>query len=677
MKQKIAILGGGWGAISTALLLTDPANPRRDDYEITIYQLGWRLGGKGASGRGPDGRIEEHGLHVWMGFYDNSFRAIQRVYDEVQPIFRRDYPDSPFTSWRDAFKPHSYIVLAENIDAQWKTWGIDFPTNDETPGVGPSGPLSPWDYLQMLLQFLWNHHRSTAAVHHSDGTILQAAVDLLERSEPDNPEHHGLLRDRMIGFLDGLRRDFHPLDSISDDLRRITLVLELGAVTIKGLIEDGILTHPDGLDALDRYDLREWLRRHGASRSAVDSAPVRGLYDLVFGYQNGEIGRPNFAAGAAIRSMLRIGLTYKGAIFWKMQAGMGDTVFAPPYLVLKERGVRFEFFHRVTNLQVDPDGQSIDAVDIDLQATLKPEYADYDPLVVVGGLPCWPAAPRYEQLIEGEALRAGGINPESFYTPWRNPARRVLRRGEDFDRVILGISIAAFPYLCRELIEHNPRFADMVNNVATVRTQAFQLWLTKDLGELGWKQPSPVLDAYADPLNTWADMSQLIDREDWPAGLVGNIAYFCGPMVGGLAPPERTDEPLLALTRTRQAALDYVQGAAGFLWPDAAPEGNPRGLDFTLLAAPDATTPMDHFDAQFFRANIDPSERYVLSLKGTTEYRLGADESGFDNLILTGDWTRNGFNAGCIEATTMAGMRAANALCGYPKLEEISGLEPG
>ena len=31
--------------------------------------------------------------------------------------------------------------------------------------------------------------------------------------------------------------------------------------------------------------------------------------------------------------------TYRGALFWKMRAGMGDVVFAPFYEVLKRRGV--------------------------------------------------------------------------------------------------------------------------------------------------------------------------------------------------------------------------------------------------------------------------------------------------------------------------------------------------
>ena len=37
-----------------------------------------------------------------------------------------------------------------------------------------------------------------------------------------------------------------------------------------------------------------------------------------------------------------------------MNAGMGDTIFAPIYEVLKRRGVTFNFFHRVTSLNQAP-----------------------------------------------------------------------------------------------------------------------------------------------------------------------------------------------------------------------------------------------------------------------------------------------------------------------------------
>ena len=69
-------------------------------------------------------------------------------------------------------------------------------------------------------------------------------------------------------------------------------------------------------------------------------------------------------------------------------------------------------------------------------------------------------------------------------------------------------------------------------------------------------------------------------------------------------------------------------------------------------------------DAQYFRVNVDPSELYVQSVPGSTQYRLTADGSGFDNLFLAGDWLRTGINAGCVEAATMGGLQAARAISG-------------
>ena len=74
MTTRVAILGGGAGGVTAAFELT--ATPDlREQYEVTVYQRGWRLGGKGASGRNQERgqRIEEHGLHMWMGFYEQAF----------------------------------------------------------------------------------------------------------------------------------------------------------------------------------------------------------------------------------------------------------------------------------------------------------------------------------------------------------------------------------------------------------------------------------------------------------------------------------------------------------------------------------------------------------------------------------------------------------------------------
>src|SRR5437773_7559132 len=97
-KRKIAVLGGGVGALTTAFELTnDPG--WQDRYEITVYQMGWRLGGKCASSHNPEygQRIEEHGLHIWLGFYENSFRIIRRCYEELnRPA------GTPLATWQEA-----------------------------------------------------------------------------------------------------------------------------------------------------------------------------------------------------------------------------------------------------------------------------------------------------------------------------------------------------------------------------------------------------------------------------------------------------------------------------------------------------------------------------------------------------------------------------------------------
>jgi predicted NAD/FAD-binding protein len=51
-KQKIAILGGGVGAMSAALELTSIPD-WQERYVITVYQMGWRLGGQRRQRTGP------------------------------------------------------------------------------------------------------------------------------------------------------------------------------------------------------------------------------------------------------------------------------------------------------------------------------------------------------------------------------------------------------------------------------------------------------------------------------------------------------------------------------------------------------------------------------------------------------------------------------------------------
>src|SRR5262245_38331421 len=101
-RGRVAILGGGMAGVAAAWELSRPGWQDRHE-SITLYQRGWLLGGKGASTRDPEGRILEHGLHVWLGYYDNAFRLMRECYAELDRTHRD--PGAPIRTWRDAFAP--------------------------------------------------------------------------------------------------------------------------------------------------------------------------------------------------------------------------------------------------------------------------------------------------------------------------------------------------------------------------------------------------------------------------------------------------------------------------------------------------------------------------------------------------------------------------------------------
>ena len=92
-----------------------------------------------------------------------------------------------------------------------------------------------------------------------------------------------------------------------------------------------------------------------------------------------------------------------------------------------------------------------------------------------------------------------------------------------------------------------------------------------------------------------------------------------------------------------------------------------------LLHDPAGRRGAERAEAQYWRANAAPWDGYVQSLPGSGRYRLAADGSGFDNLVLAGDWIDCGLNAGCIEAAVIAGMQAANAASGRGLGEGVLG----
>ena len=687
--KKIAIIGSGVGATTAAYAITQlPDWETR--YEITIYQLGWRMGGKGASGRNAaEGqRIEEHGLHIWAGFYENGFRLMRDCYDQLNTTGLRS-PDAPLGTLDKAFKGLNHFLLADEVTQPDGTrslhpWRIDFVPNGDKPGEGGVLP-SPFAYAQMLLETIetcmkdlggWfetsTAHRLPDAFH---GAFARAGLPV----EAETPVHHLHRYARSLDqnayrhskselmtmaalarHAQGWQSDFRTGgEDESDTTRRMHYLISLSLAFFRGAVENGLFRA--GFDAIDDWEISQWLLHYGASEEAVYSAVFRGCYDYVFGYPGGVTDHRSVGAGTAIRGLLRLAFTYKGALFYKMQAGMGDTIFGPYYQMLKHRGVTFKFFNAATNLALSEDKNEIAAIDMVEQAEML--SGGYDPLVDVRGLPCWPSEPLWDQLKDGAKLKASGVDFESEKTAPTGRAYR-LQKGRDFDLVILGASLGSLGYMTPELSSASERWRMMLDKVPTVATHAAQFWSTKTPEELGWNalvaahnpgdqsDLKTVITSFAEPLDTWADMSDLLVREDWPGDGPSAIAYFCSPAHdAGVDPGPFKD-------RVRQwADTDLTR-----MWPGALKDG---AFDSDILFADGADTGQEKFDKQYFRQNFYGSERYVLSVPNSVQYRLAPDGTGFENLYIAGDWTRCGINAGCVEAATISGLAAARGLTGH------------
>jgi uncharacterized protein with NAD-binding domain and iron-sulfur cluster len=711
MPEKIAVLGGGAGALSAVFELTS-VKDWREKYDITVYQLGWRLGGKGASGRNPAKfqRIEEHGLHIWFGSYDNAFNMMQRCYNKLGLNL--------LDGNKAAFVPHTYVSLEELHEDEWENWIFEFPRNDHKPG-DPTLHCTPLEHLKLLASWLvdrlddlpemWKNtpvHRLgilsqepdwlkkfTNQLPQSvkqiiDGSLaefLQKAHDLIHLL---TATHHRGPHFDAISWLLQTVHDFWckvvgTLSEVDDKLRRINTLMELALVIAKGLVKD-VIFQPDGYEAINDFDLRQWLKKHGANDVLIYSGCIRGFYDACFAYPNGKTDNDpstdkkrniciavyeptrqgNLEAGSALHAFFRMTFEYRGSLMWKMTAGMGDIVFAPLYLLLKQQGVKFKFFHKVVKLIPDANNESIEQIQISRQVNLEDGQEEYDPLIYVKDMACWPNAPLKEQLAKGIDIE--GYNLESYWTPWQDVEPNIfLKKGEDFDRVVLGISIGALKEICDPLQQVNNRWRLMLENIKTVQSQSFQLWLREPFSKLGWPSKEPVITGFVQPFATWADMSQTLEAEEWSDITDASkldVAYFCAQLEeddNNIPPSSVHNYPQLRLKNVISNALKWHSASITYLWRNI---GKEQGL-WDMLA-PESIDEQMRFDWQYFRANIDPSERYVLSVAGSSKYRLKPGESGFSNLYLAGDWTWNIYNLGAVESAVISGRMAAQALSG-------------
>ena len=698
MAKRVAIVGGGPAGLAAAWEIAT-----RSDAEVTLYQMGWRLGGKLATSRNADvaQRIEEHGIHILFGAYENTFHLLQAAHAKL------------ITEWKDDFEESNHASLCEWVGGAWRPWGITFPRIPGDPGEaldkGQTGSTTMVGQAKQLLGWFADY-----AIQQLGGPFVQAVLrwavqtwldlsfQLLESvGSALGPSDVAYIEKRMRWVLIALKI-YRALGTAFwqaagllgadaapkiDRLRRLWIMAEISAAALMGLLRAQV--DGDTTQDLDAHELRAWLSDHvplGSGLSAVtaESAPLRMVYEVVFAYEGGDSAKPKIAAGTAVRGLLRLLLDYRGAFIYKMKRG-SETIVTTLYEALLATGrMTFEFFHRLDRVELSADGKRVEKLHFHRQAT---PTAPYQPL---DANHAWPDHPHYGQLAEGATLQAGselayakGYDLESRFTSSTVGAPLVVPRRADptddtlpgFDAVVLAVSLGGLRdgAVADDLrgdgladAQKTPAqlaFAAMLAHSSVAATQSAQLWFSKGAEDMGWSLDGDLVGTFGQPFGNWADLGLVIPAEKWVAPhLPKHVAYLAGPLpdlwMPGLFSPD------LWRAQTQQQVREWLERQAQALWPDAFdPAGN---FLWDLLVDPANGVGPARLASQWFRANRNEAELYTLTLPGSTPHRLRPGGSGLENLVLAGDWTHTGFDVGAVEAAVMSGRQAARALLGIP-----------
>jgi uncharacterized protein with NAD-binding domain and iron-sulfur cluster len=707
--SRVVIVGGGPSGLSTAFHLLDD-NPRADEVELTLYQLGWRLGGKGATGRSPgDERILEHGIHAFTGFYWNALATLDRAYG-VAYGGDADIADRGrlARTIEEALVPSDFAALVNYVDNGTRMSPIRMKTDAGTPWVEVPD-LSSGAAIEAVAGWATAQVRGLLNRIEAEGLLGRIATIipwLIERRIERELEramgharaarHDELLAsfDRMLGWLtDRALSDRYPHWT---SLYPLFLVADLYRTILSGIIVDGLFTETGEVDTIDHLNYTEWLATHGLHPATMESTFPHAPALICFSLPDGDSSQtPTMSAATYLLWQLRDAFN-EGHQYYFFQAGTGDTVVTPMYRALERLGVEFEFFHKLVAATPSADGEMIDELVFEIQARTI-DGKPYEPLRPAGGGlgSVWPDQPRWEQLEQADEIRdalgpsdaVGGphANLESAWCPWTGVGRKVLRRGVDFDLAVIALPPAAIAASCPELLA-DPLLQGAHDALPSVQTLQLQLWFDSTVADLGWNQAMAGTDRFTtiglpDPLNGAVDYSDLIGFESWPEpGPKGQI-QMCGPIQDMTSDDgARSDDPTYP---DRMAArADAISGqflrTFGISADRASGDrpNNPRSLDFSLLHDPGSDrTGEARLDNQYVRINIDPSERYVLAPKGSAAHRPSPWASRFRNIAVAGDWVYTGMNIGSFESAVMGGALAAYAVSGSPAPTDIPGYD--
>ncbi len=701
-KPNIAIVGGGPAGLSAAFHLTREKDWNRR-YDVTVYQLGWRLGGKGATGRNEDKgwRIEEHGIHGFCRFYFNTWKMMKEVYTELHPDDRALLAAGTL---EEAFLPSS-VTYSVEFRERWRTT-VDYmpirkgePWDDEEPDLG-------------LLAMLGGALRGVLGLGRRDddgsgqddlppdtagaqtketAARLLGEVETIQREDPSLDRDAARLEpvlDRWIRDLDALTDERARMDdlalSASAGRSRMITTADFYLAVAKGLAKERWKAlrqrRPWDLDDLDDVDYRDWLREHGASKHTL-SAPISlAIPNILFAYPKGDSTQPPRLSAASFLNWVGRSLLGRGEYFYFMQAGTGESVVLPLYLLLKRRGVKFEFFHKLVGMRSGKGAGkelSVEELHFEEQASID-GGGPYDPLRKLPGrgYRVWPNQPRWDQLAGVE--KTSDRDFEAWSEDGLDTPAKTLVRGTDFDYVVWAMPPSMIPLVGDEALKRTWKAVN--EHLPTTATQAVQLWLTADTQDLGWPRAHLKPDGTArygsgtfpNPLNGCVAFDDLIDQEAWGSDGPKGLLYLCSQL-HTLPGQSRDDE----LTRVRSTVNASVRLMGNFLTKGRAEPPDrvdPQSLDYDLLYDPTpGHTGAERLGYQYVRTNSRPTEAYVQAPPKGLLGRLDAWDSGYENLVPAGDWIRTGFNLGSFESAVTGGKLAAFALTGSPKIASVVG----
>ena len=275
-----------------------------------------------------------------MGFYENVFEILHRCYRDLRISGR--LPPSKGAWWNGVLHGLDEIFFSEpplpgSTDDEWIHWHVPLGPNEQIIG-GAAAELPSVKQLVVgaFRRFLAGANERMEA--HPDLRDDLLDVDIKSVSRLDARTDSDAKRGALVGRIERILRAGHALFKLDEKRNHQWFVaLYFAGLNLIGILKDVLPNESSFRETLDVLDYKDWLADLDFpkidARYHRDSAPVNAVYDLVFSRGSG------FAAGTALYDTLLMLFHYKGHIFYKMAGGMGDVIFAPMYLWLKEKGV--------------------------------------------------------------------------------------------------------------------------------------------------------------------------------------------------------------------------------------------------------------------------------------------------------------------------------------------------